>query len=338
MDTGDPNLRSRFRGAILGAAVADALALPYQHYSRRFLQSFASPLTLAFAEHHSGFHPRGQYSDDTQTLLATIEAIVETGAVSGEAIAFRLASLARDNLFIDPDPSLIEALRRLESGPAAWQDAGLEPGRAEASPASRAVPIALWDSEDLEALGDDVALSTRITHRDARSMAAAAAAAAAIAVNSHTEELVLGEFLDRVAAPVARFDVGLGEAILDFPRVLSQREGRVLRHFESLFPDDRYLATGDGASEYAIPAVLMALYYFLKHPYSYERTVEGCLRVGGNIDTIALLGGAMSGALVGEEGIPEHLAANLHGAEQVARAADLLHERRGEPVGGKESA
>src|SRR5262245_49413417 len=145
MDASDPNLRSRFRGAILGAAVADALALPYQHYSRRFLRSFAAPLTQEFADHHSGFYPRGQYSDETQAMLAAIDSIVEAGGVSGECLARKLADLTRENLLVEPDPSLIEALRRLEAEPANWQEAGLGPGRAEACATARAVPIALWD-------------------------------------------------------------------------------------------------------------------------------------------------------------------------------------------------
>jgi ADP-ribosylglycohydrolase len=315
------NLRSRFRGTVLGAAVADALAFPYQHYSRRFLRSLVEPLTQEFAEHASSFHPRGQYTDETQTLLATIHSVVELGAVNAEAMAGWLITLWRDQLLVDPEPTTTRALELLAKGKVAAGQAGLEPGVAEAHPAARAVAVALWDFADFERLCTDVEISTRLTHRDPRCAASSAAVAAAVASNIESEEIILGQFLDRTAAAAGRFDAVLGEAILDFPRVLSLSEDRALRHFESLCPDDRYPPSTDGIGSYCVPVTLTALYYFLKSPYLYEGAVEGCLRIGGSIGTAAFLAGAMSGSLLGEDEIPKRLLSTLFNAGEIGAAA-----------------
>ncbi len=320
------NLAARFEGAFLGAAVADALALPYRHYSRTFLRSIAEPLTRAFADPGVSRHPRGQYSDDTQEALAVAASIVEVGGVSGEAIAGHLVPLARDHLLIERDPTSAEALERLSSGSEDWSHSGQPPGFAEIAPASRALPIALWRHRNKEALNAEVSMSTRITHLDSRTIASAAAFAAAVASNLQTEELILGNFLDNVAEAAGPHDPILAEAILDLPRILSLSENRALRHFEALQSDDRYLPGEDGLNAYAIPSLLIAIYYFLRAPYRYERVLDGCLRVGGEINTPAFLAGAMSGALLGESEIPEQLRDGLVDSAEIRLAAGDLFE------------
>jgi ADP-ribosylglycohydrolase len=334
MPSTELKLRSRFRGAVLGAAAADALAFPYQHYSRGFLRSLVLPLTQDFADPVNSFHPRGQYTDETQSLLAAIRSIADSGEVSPEAMAGRLITLWRDQLLVDPEPTTLRALEALARGKAILE-AGLEPGLAEAHPAARAVAIGLWHGANLDRLCAGVEASTRLTHRDPRSAACAAAIAAAVAANVETEEIILGCFLDRTAAAAARFHVGLGEAILDFPRVLSLSEDRALRHFEALEPDDRYPPSAHGLGTYCLPVTLAALYYFLRSPHEYEGAVEGCLRTGGDMGTAAFLAGAVSGALLGEESIPPQLLSGLANASEIRAAADELAARRRER--GKEA-
>jgi ADP-ribosylglycohydrolase len=325
METNESTLLARFRGTILGSAAADALAFPYQHYSRAFLRSLAVPLTQEYAVHHSGFYPRGQYTCETQQMLAVLESIVETGGVSGEAMASHLIPLWRDNVLVERDRSISLAMERLLTGGLDWERSGLEPGHAEADPVSRVPAVALWDHQDMDAMYEHVAVSTRITHRDPRVLACAAATAAAIASNAQTEELILGAFLDRVSGAASRYDPVVAEACLDFPRILSLSEYRALRHFESICPDDRYAATEDGLDEYCIPVILTALYYFLRSPYRYEKVIDSCLRVGGRITTSAFLAGAICGALVGETGIPQHLSEGILNVSELATAANDLH-------------
>jgi ADP-ribosylglycohydrolase len=317
-------ITSRFRGTLLGAATADALALPHLHYSRAFLRSLASPMAREYVSHPSGRHPAGQYSSLTQEMMAVVASILDEGEVSGEAIASHLTPLWRDQVLIERDAGSVAPMERLVSRSVSWQTAANEVGHAEAAPACRVVPVALWRPTDVEALQRGVVDAVTITHRDPRVLAAAAAMAAAIAVNSRTEELILGPFLDRVAGAAERFDAVVAEAILDFPRTLSMSENRAIRHFESLCPDDRYPPSDEGLGSYCVPAALLAVYYFLRSPYRFEKTVESCLRLGGHMHVPAFFAGAISGALNGEDGLPDPLLQGLVGWREIAEAADTL--------------
>jgi len=299
--------------------------LPYQHYSRTFLRSLAGPLTAEYGEHHSGFYPTGQFSDDTQEMLAVLGAIVEKGEVDGETIASHMIPLWRDNLLVERDGAAEAAMERLMKSQADWEHCGLDAGYAEVSAARRVIAIGLWEHGDVERVAHAAAVSTRITHRDPRVLACAATMAAAIAHNIGTDELILGDFLDQVSDAAGEFDPNLQEAILDFPRTLSLPEFRTLRHFETLAADNRYPPNEQGLSAYCVPVTLTALYFFLKSPYDYEQVVENCLRTGGHIDTLAFLAGATSGALLSDTAIPANLVAGLFNSQDIAKRADELY-------------
>ena len=100
----EPTLRSRlkprFRGTVLGAAVGDALGFPFEGASRSFVVAIGSEVITQYEKHRSGYFPEGQYSDDTQLSLATIEGIVEAGGVDGETLSSHYAVLWRENLII----------------------------------------------------------------------------------------------------------------------------------------------------------------------------------------------------------------------------------------------
>jgi ADP-ribosylglycohydrolase len=332
----DRKLQSRFRGALLGCAVGDGLGFPYQDYSRSFMRSLLGPLTASFARHHSGFYPIGQYTDDTQMAQAVAEAIIEAGAVDGQAIAEHLIPLWRDQLVVDRSAACTEAMERLVRGEVAWDQAGLPAGRVESGALPRALPVALWSHSNPESLPAEVETVCLITHRDPRAIAAAAAVAAGLAHNLVQSDLILGTFLDQAAQAAGRFYGELAEAILDFPRILSQTEYRAFESFGAFVAGavgDRPPAFDEGVVENSLHTTLAALYYFLKNPFDFERAVESSLRAGGDVDTSCALIGALSGGLLGVEAIPAGLAGSvLDGGVILDRADRLLlrwRERRG---------
>jgi len=323
-------LQSRFRGALLGCAVGDALGFPYQDYSRSFMRSLLDSLTAEFSRHQSGFYPLGQYTDDTQMAQAVGEAIIEAGGVSGQAIAEHLIPLWRDQLVVDRSASCTEAMERIVRGEVGWQQSGLPIGRVESGPLPRVLPVALWDHAHPERMAADVEAVVVITHRDPRAIAAAAAIGAAIAHNVTSNDLILGGFLDHVSQAAGRFYGDLAEAILDFPRLLSQTEYRafeIIGAFAASASGERPPGFDEGVAENALHAVLAVLYYFLKNPFDFEKAVESSLRAGGDVDTASALLGALSGALLGVEAIPAPLASTVLDAAAIRDLADRLFAR-----------
>lgn len=319
-------LASRFRGAVLGAAIGDALALPNQHYSRAFLSSLARPLAEGYALPPGTGRPRGQYGAKTQVMLAAIASVVEAKGVARDSLLAHMIPLWRDNLLVERADNTTEAMLRALKGPGGLESAALEIGRADSEPFDRAVPAGLWDAGRPERIADDVRTAVRLTHADPRVAACTAAAAAGVANNVRVSEFILGEFLDRTAEAAGAFDPALRDCILDFPRILCQTERRALRMVASFSPDTRYPQTEDGLGEYCVPAVLSAFYWFLRHPFDFEKTVENCLRLGGQMAATAFVAGALSGALLGEDRLPEHLLEGLLGRKEIARQAQDLFQ------------
>ena len=318
-------LRTRFRGATLGAAVADALALPYADYSREFLRSHATSLTTQFITHHSGFYPLGQYGSTTQLMLSVIDSILEADRIDGSNVASHFTPLWRDQLLIERHHALAEPMERLVRGLRPWDECALDSGHAEITPIGPTLAAALWGSHDARVLADGAESIVRLTHSDSRVLACAAGAAAAIAHNVNTGELILGRFLDAVCDAASPFDPRIADELLDFPRVLSMTDNRALLHFETILPDERYPPTANGLGSYCVPAFWVAMYSFLKNPHDFGKCVENCITAGGEINAPAFLGGAMVGALMGEDGIPDTLRERLVGANEVgAKTNDLL--------------
>ena len=61
----------------------------------------------------------------------------------------------------------------------------------------------------------------------------------------------------------------------------------------------------DKISPYVIPTVLIALYAFLVNIESYIGAISMAIQVGGDVDTTAAITGAISGAYLGVDAIPE---------------------------------
>jgi ADP-ribosylglycohydrolase len=84
------DLKSRFLGCLVGCAVGDALGAPFEGYWEHQLPG-RKALLRGFAEVEG--YPRGQYTDDTQLTLATIESIVRLRDLAPADIARSIASL-----------------------------------------------------------------------------------------------------------------------------------------------------------------------------------------------------------------------------------------------------
>ncbi|MFQ6111234.1 MAG: ADP-ribosylglycohydrolase family protein, partial [Nitrospinota bacterium] len=132
------DLKSRFLGTILGAAVGDALGAPYEGLSGRALRR-VKDLTSAYRP--MGGYPLGQYTDDTQLTLAIAGSLAERGAVDGEDMARRFCELWRRGEIVGQGASCHEAVLKMLQGECSWQDAGTEEGRAGNGSAMRAGPL-----------------------------------------------------------------------------------------------------------------------------------------------------------------------------------------------------
>lgn len=323
-------LRTRFHGTLLGGAIGDALGFPFEGSSRPFMMALGSDVMDSFEKHRSGYFPAGQFSDDTQMTLATIESILECRSVDGANLARHFVPLWRENTIIGRDETSSAAIHRLIDGVATWQASGEEVGVDSNAAATRAAPLGLWNYDRPDQLLEDVETASRITHQDPQATAAAAAVAAAVAYNVTHREVILGEFLDSVCEATAHFDEELARHIADLPRSLAMREAETLEQLSRAGAEHEPRGPQEGVPPLAMPTVLVALFYFLRSPNDYSRTVRNALFSGGDVDTVASIAGALSGALLGAEALPKHLVDCVLHHDQIISLGDRFYGLKGE--------
>ena len=71
-------------------------------------------------------------------------------------------------------------------------------------------------------------------------------------------------------------------------------------------------------------SVPTAIYCFLKQPKSYKDTVTYAISLGGDTDTIAAMAGAISGAYLGIEAIPQEWRVKLENRDYIEALAEKL--------------
>lgn len=275
-------------GCLVGLAVGDALGLP-----REGLTAARARALFGDVLQHAFFAGRGVVSDDTEHALAVVGALSDA---RDDVDAFTRALAWRIRWWIAAVPPGV-GFATLRAG--LWLWLGASPTRsgvrsAGNGPAMRAPPIGVFFRRDPVALRRGVDASTAITHRDERARVAAHAVAVAAAlaaegpVAPHDALDTLAGLSDlpewRAASERAREHLHRGSRTATFADALTGRVGFV--------------------SGYALHAVPVALYAWLRHPTDYRAAVSEVIDAGGDTDSTAAITGALVGARVGAAGVP----------------------------------
>lgn len=311
--------QEQFAGALIGCAVGDALGAPIEGQPREKIASLGS-VTDRFRPMRGRKtggeirYPLGQYTDDTQLTVAIVRSLLATGRVDGAAIAREFVGLWRSGEIVGAGPVAHRAVRRLMEG-IDWQDAALADDLPLNGAAMRIAPIALWNCDRLDRLADDVATASIVTHRHPLAIDAAMAVATAVAHACTSSAIETPAFLDVVAASVQGRSPGFAGHILGLSDLLRLPDETALNAIADT--GGRREASGFGIPALAEPTALVSLYAFLRSPRDYVATIDFALRTGGDVDTIAAIAGAMSGAHNGLDAIPENLVAGVKDSAEI---------------------
>lgn len=286
---GDPTLSpadpDRSRGALVGAAIGDALGEPVEERSRRWIAENCGTITGYLV-------PSPRTSSDTLLTLITADSALADPVDHPARFASRLMGADIPTR----GRSVIHARTQLLAGRPWWQAA--LPKSAGTAGAARCASFGLLWANDPERAAYEAALSTSVTHGHPVATTSAAALAAAVALASTGDGPLDGAWITRVADIASRFEQGAspGKTIVDRLRVLPALIGQ---------PAESVLAivgTGAIANE-AVPA---ALWCAASHTDPAEGVIAA-VSAGGDTDTIAAMAGACLGARNGEAAWPSHL-------------------------------
>lgn len=315
------NLSNHFEGALLGCAIGDALGAPYEGYWAEHIPD-QNVLMDNFGEFHG--YPVGQYTDDTQLTLATARAIVSQQNICPASIAAEIGELWRHATVIGPGGACMEAGDTyLRTGD--WRTCGAPPGRAGNGTAMRTVFLGLCFASHPERLVDEVATVCRITHQDPRSVAGGVGVGVAQLAHSlafHPERSS-SEHLAAVHDAMSNIHNEFAEAILKLNRLIGSTPEQVAPLLA--WSDDSEIQLEQPIiTPFIIPTVLASIWSVLTYSDSWGDSVYHAISLGGDVDTLGAIVGALMGAYLGTTAIPTRLIETVQSAEEIHVLAKQL--------------
>jgi len=290
-------LQDRFRAAVLGMAVGDALGFPLRGLPPGAAAQAAERVE-DFSPRPRGRYQKGQFSAHTQLMLATAESAVASGRVDGRSVASHVAW-------------------------APWMSAGAPLGVADPSVLSRALVPGLLSGDDPARLGQEAGVLAVVTHKEPRAAAACAAAARAVALALTGRRWAPEAWCEQVAAAASVHDAGLAEEVRHLPRVLGWDGAKALELMRRVAPASA-LRGAEGLPAHVTPVLLVAFYGALKAPHDFGSAMRLVLRCGGEVDAASALCGALVAASLGTASVPVKLRRGVAFAGHLEDVADRL--------------
>jgi len=298
-------LRSKFLGSLIGTAVGDALGASLEGWHMvdyNEVQALAEKRSLLI------------YTDDTHMAIGVAESLIENKGFNGE----HMTNTFIRNYDLEPyrgyGPGPPRIFRMIKGGEA-WDKAAEKlygGGSYGNGSAMRIAPIGVFYYDDPDGLKEAAYESSRITHAHELGKQGAALQAYAVALATASDP----------SSPFKSADFlrGLGNFIQH--EVYKEK----LKSIERLIGEEDkarvVLELGNGIE--AFNSVPTAIYCFLSHPQSFEEAVVYAISLGGDTDTIGAMTGAVSGAYLGIESIPERWKEKLENRLYIEGLAEKL--------------
>jgi ADP-ribosylglycohydrolase len=324
-------LLDRFRGAMLGVAIGDALGRPGEGRSfEQTVHRFGGPLRAYKPWRGWKSGPVGTVTDDTQMTMCIATSIVQRGQFVPDDVAGRFSD------WLDygrgRGRTCVEACERLRRG-IPWTEAGVE--SAGNGAAMRTSPIGLLHLGDLARLRRDATLACVITHTHPTAVASAIAQSAAVAYClSHSLEDFCPHrfiaFVTKIIDGVEAEDIAerrpgggrttLTKRLLELPDLLDETGSR-----------DVYNYLYNGA--FVLESLPTAFFAFLQNLGDFDSTLYAAVDAGYDCDTSGSMAAVLAGALLGQSGISTRWQKGLEYRDELIGLADgisrvaRLHQR-----------
>ena len=296
------DLKAKYVGGMVGSAVGDAIGELAFLYPRRERLISALHGVSEF-----------RYTDDTAMALGLAQSIMEAGSIDQQ----KLGEVFRLNFQREPwrgyasgPPTIFSLVQNLgisykEAARMMFGGSGSFGNGA----AMRIVPVGLFFHQ-AEDLYQQASLSAEVTHAHpvGRDGAAVQARAVANAVNLDPQQ----EF------PLENF----AQTLMGFARTPEiQSKMKLVHRLISKKASPNAAADELGRSVAVHESMPFAVYSFLRCPKSFEGCLFCAILHGGDRDTLGAMAGAISGAYLGVEAIPQHWCQKLENRAYIEELA-----------------
>ncbi len=304
---------SRAKGVVYGLAIGDALGRVTEFISLHRIKSTYGRDGI------TDLPEPALFTDDTQMSVAIAEALIRAGEKDLETIM-----MAVKDEFVNwyhspentraPGRTCLTGVANMEKG-IHWSKSGVA-GSKGCGSAMRAAPIGYLYQHDSAKLMQ-VAHATGIcTH--GHPAADAACIGAAYLVKLALDGVPPENMIPDLLSFTERISVEWDEAVLKVEQCLDRKDEEQALSF---------LGEGWVGEE----AVALALYCFLKYPDSYEKVVIRGANTNGDSDSIACIGGSISGAYLGVEAIPDDWISRIESTQYLGDLAARLARKKNDP-------
>lgn len=310
-----PSRQSRNLGAVLAAAIGDAMGHPTEFIGSfdaiydKFGDEGVTKYELYWERDGRRFAP---YTDDTQMA----EVVLRTLLDGHDDLDDTMQRMARG--FVDwsqnpqgghraPGNACMSGCRQLAMG-VPWQEAGGATAGGCGS-VMRAYPFGLVFADDLEKAETWAVAHSKLTHRDPIALAASAAMAVGIANIIHDREpmFVATEMLAAVCRYSTRTAAMMVEAIHDAETAVEPRQ--TLQRLQAWAAHE---------------AICAGVYIFLRHPDDPRAAILEGTNTPGDSDSIATIAGALVGARCGVDALPGSWIADLERTDELQELAKRI--------------
>lgn len=322
----------QFSGCLIGQCLGDALGFLVEGEGPDTCRHYVDDVLRAgrAGERSRGGFPFGQYTDDSQLARELLQSYVACGGFDVEDYARRIAAIFEERRIVGRGMATTRAARRLIRG-VSWKESGAPPPSAGNGSAMRAGAVGLICYDDVDRLVKVAERQGVITHRDPRCSAGAVAIAGAVSLALREKEIVVEEFVAQLGEWMTPLEGSFADYVIKLDRWISLPPAQAA---EAIIPAGKAPGYEDGwrgISPFVIPSVLWSLYSFLRTPDDYWETICTAIAVGGDVDTTAAMAGAVSGARMGMEAIPQGLARQVNdmgawGYEALVDLAEKAYE------------
>lgn len=290
-------LENTLAGCLVGTSIGDALGLAVEGLSRE-RQARMYP-------HLDGYHfffGKGLVSDDSEHTFMLAQSLISSRQTP-EQLQQRFGWKLR--LWVLSFPSglgttTLKACLRLWLGIPPQRSGLFSAGN---TPAMRSAILGLIYGHDLKTLRHYVRAATRITHTDPASEYGAMAVALAASLGSRYQRVDPEQYYQYLREACRNDDSNF--------IVLMRKTTRSVQNKESLREFLLRLKCGNGVSGYVQHTVPAVIHIWLTHQDNFRLAMLETVHAGGDTDTTAAIMGAIMGARVGFNNLPEDWTNNL---------------------------
>lgn len=298
-------LKSKFLGALIGTGIGDALGAPFEGWSKVKLEKIEE-----VAEKREVL----TYTDDTHMMIGVAESLIRTRGFDGENMTQTFVKNYELEPFRGYGPGPPRIFRLIRSGKA-WDKAAQElyhGGSYGNGSAMRVAPIGVLYYDNPEILREVAHKSSQITHTHTLGKEGAAVQAYAIGLATNLEPPLAVDQHDFLAKLINYTQ----------DRVYKEKLNRIKGLLVE--PDKARVTIELGNGIEAFNSVPTAIYSFLAQPDSFTQAVLYAISLGGDTDTIGAMTGAISGAYLGIESIPNSWKGKLENGFYIEELAERL--------------